>query len=430
MNNSFTKGIYMLTQKPKGTKDVTPDESYIWQYIEQKAREITAAYGYREIRTPVFEHTELFLRGVGDTSDIVQKEMYTFDDKGNRSITLKPEGTAGAARSFIEEGMSSKPQPVKMYYFTPVFRYENTNKGRLREHHQFGVEVFGAKTAVMDAEVIALDINFLKSLGLNGLSVSLNSIGCEKCRPVYQQKLKEYLSANYDGLCETCKTRFDKNPMRILDCKEDRCKHIIEGAPVPIDHLCDECKEHHELLGQLLTAAGIPYEIDPMIVRGLDYYTKTVFEIIANIDGKITISGGGRYDNLIKELDGPDTCGVGFGLGIERLIMLLKQENLLPEAESNCDVFIASAGEGTSAAAFALAQNLRANGISCELEYNSRSFKAQFKQAGKYNASYVVVIGSNELECGEYNVKNMANSTEEKVSADAVCKYIIDNLNK
>ncbi len=420
----------MLTQKPKGTKDVTPEESYIWQYIEDKARKITAKYGYREIRTPVFEHTELFLRGVGDTSDIVQKEMYTFDDKGNRSITLKPEGTAGAARSFIEEGMSSKPQPVKMYYFTPVFRYENTNKGRLREHHQFGIEVFGAKTAVMDAEVIALDINFLKSLGLKDLSVSLNSIGCEKCRPAYQQKLKEYLRDNYDGLCETCKSRFEKNPMRILDCKEDRCKHIIEGAPVPIDNLCDECKEHNELLQKLLKAAGISFEIDPMIVRGLDYYTKTVFEIIANIDGKITISGGGRYDNLISELGGADTCGVGFGLGIERLIMLLKQEDLLPEAKTGCDVFIASAGEGTSEAAFALAQCLREQNISCELEYNSRSFKAQFKQAGKFDAKYVVVIGSNELESGEYNVKNMSASTEEKVNVNDVCRYIADHLGK
>ncbi len=418
----------MLTQKPKGTKDVTPEESYIWQYIEQKARNITSAYGYREIRTPVFEHTELFLRGVGDTSDIVQKEMYTFDDKGNRSITLKPEGTAGAARSFIEEGMSSKPQPVKMYYFTPVFRYENTNKGRLREHHQFGIEVFGAKTAVMDAEVIALDINFLKSLGLKDLSVSLNSIGCEKCRPQYQLKLKDYLRENYDGLCETCKTRFEKNPMRILDCKEDRCKHIIEGAPVPIDNLCDECREHNELLQKLLTAAGIPFAIDPMIVRGLDYYTKTVFEIIANIDGKITISGGGRYDNLIKELDGPDTCGVGFGLGIERLIMLLKQENLLPQASNGCDVFIASAGEGTSEAAFALAQELRAQGIACEIEYNARSFKAQFKQAGKYDVKLVVVIGSNELESGEYNIKNMAQSTEEKIPVGDIVNYIVNNI--
>lgn len=419
----------MLTQKPKGTKDVTPDESYIWQYIEGKARDIAHLYGFREIRTPVFEHTELFLRGVGDTSDIVQKEMYTFNDKGNRSITLKPEGTAGAARSFIEEGMSSKPQPVKMFYITPVFRYENTNKGRLREHHQFGVEVFGAKTAVMDAEVISLAINFFKSLGIKGLSVNLNSIGCEKCRPHYQEVLKSYLKENYDGLCETCKTRFEKNPMRILDCKEDKCKRIIEGAPVPIDHLCDECKAHNELLQSLLANVGIPFAIDPMIVRGLDYYTKTVFEIIADIDGKITVCGGGRYDNLIKELDGPETCGVGFGLGLERLIMLLTQEKLLPEADSRCDVFIASAGEGTQVASFALAQSLREDGINCELEYNARSFKAQFKQAGKLGAKYVVVIGSNELEAGEYNVKDMANSSEEKVKAETVCDYIKSKLN-
>ncbi len=420
----------MLTQKPKGTKDITPDDSHIWQYIEQKARNITEIYGLKEIRTPVFEHTELFLRGVGDTSDIVQKEMYTFNDKGNRSITLKPEGTAGAARSYIEEGMSSKPQPVKLYYFTPVFRYENTNKGRLREHHQFGIEVFGAKTAVTDAEVIAVAINFLKSLGLKGLSVNLNSIGCEKCRPAYQEKLKAYLKDNYDELCDTCKSRFEKNPMRILDCKEKNCKHIIENAPVPIDCLCDECREHNELLQKLLKAADIPFDIDPMIVRGLDYYTKTVFEIIADIDGKITICGGGRYDNLIAELDGPATCGVGFGLGIERLIMLLRQENLIPEATDRCDVFIASMGEGTHEAAFALAQDLRARGIKTELEYNNRSFKAQFKQAGKYDAKFVVVIGSNELETGEFNVKNMAESLEEKINRNDVAAYLADKLGR
>lgn len=418
----------MLTQKPKGTKDITPEESYIWQYIEEKARKKADLYGYKEIRTPVFEHTELFLRGVGDTSDIVQKEMYTFNDKGNRSITLKPEGTAGAARSYIEEGMYSKTQPVKMYYFTPVFRYENTNKGRLREHHQFGVEVFGAKSPVMDAEIISLAVSFLRSLGLKGLSVNLNSIGCEKCRPAYQQKLKEYLKENYDGLCDTCKSRFEKNPMRILDCKEKGCKHIIEGAPVPIDHLCDECKEHNEQLKKLLTAAEIPFSIDPMIVRGLDYYTKTVFEIIADIDGKITICGGGRYDNLIKELDGPETCGVGFGLGLERLIMLLRQEELLPYTTPKCDVFIAYAGEGTAEAAFALAQELRATGLRSELEYNGRSFKAQFKQAGKYEAKYVAVIGSNELEAGIYNIKNMSMGTEEKVAAHDACTYLSSHI--
>lgn len=418
----------MLTQKPKGTKDITPDESYIWQYLEANARKTADLYGYREIRTPIFEHTELFLRGVGDTSDIVQKEMYTFNDKGNRSITLKPEGTAGVARSYIEEGMFSKTQPVKMYYFTPVFRYENTNKGRLREHHQFGVEVFGAKSPVMDAEIISLAVNFLESTGLKGLSVNLNSIGCEKCRPAYQQKLKEYLRANYDGLCDTCKLRFEKNPMRILDCKEKNCKHIIEGAPVPIDHLCDECKEHNEDLKKLLTAAGIPFSIDPMIVRGLDYYTKTVFEIIADIDGKITICGGGRYDNLIEELDGPATCGVGFGLGLERLIMLLRQENLIPDTKSQCDVFIAYSGEGTGETAFALAQKLRASGVRTELEYNGRSFKAQFKQAGKYAAKYVAVIGSNELEAGLCNIKNMSTGTEEKVAMQDVCNYLSSQL--
>lgn len=414
----------MLTQKPKGTKDVTPEESYIWQYIEEKARTIAHTFGYREIRTPVFEHTELFLRGVGDTSDVVQKEMYTFLDKGNRSITLKPEGTAGAARSFIEEGMTSKPQPVKMYYFTPVFRYENTNKGRLREHHQFGIESFGAKMPTMDAEVICLALQLLGSLGLQGLSVNLNSIGCEKCRPRYQQVLKEFLSENYDALCDTCKSRFEKNPMRILDCKTESCKRIVEKAPVPMDYLCDECREHQQQLEELLRAANIPFTIDTRIVRGLDYYTKTVFEIIADIGGNITICGGGRYDNLITELDGPATCGVGFGMGLERLIMLLKQEEKLPVETPRCDVLIAAFGEGTAAASFALAEQLRRAGIKTEIEHNGRSFKAQFKSADKLNAAYVVVIGTRELETGVYTVKDMKESREEPVECARILEYI------
>ena len=418
----------MLTQKPKGTKDVTPEESYIWQYIEEKARNIARTFGYREIRTPVFEHTELFLRGVGDTSDVVQKEMYTFSDKAGRSITLKPEGTAGAARSYIEEGMNSLPQPVKMYYLTPVFRYENTSKGRLREHHQFGIESFGAKMPTMDAEVICLAIELLKSLGLKGLSVNLNSIGCEKCRPQYQQKLKEYLQTHYDDLCDTCKGRFEKNPMRILDCKTESCKRIVANAPVPIDYLCEECQTHMDQLKALLSAAEIPYAIDPMIVRGLDYYTKTVFEIIADIGGNITICGGGRYDNLIAELEGPPTCGVGFGMGLERLIMLLSQEDKLPAETSRCDVLVAFAGEGTAPAAFALAQKLRQCGIKTELEHNGRSFKAQFKSADRLNAAYTVVIGTRELETGIYTVKNMRESAENPVKAELVCDYIMNEL--
>ena len=314
----------MAIQAPKGTKDVTPRESYKWQYIEKIARETCDNFGFSEIRTPVIEHTELFLRGVGDTTDIVQKEMYTFDDKGGRSITLKPEGTAGAARMFIENNLFNDPQPTKMYYlYCPVFRYDKPQAGRLREHHQFGVEVYGAPRASIDAECIELAMTVLDKIGVKGLSVNINSIGCPNCRPKYNELLKEYLRSNYDGLCETCKSRFEKNPLRILDCKEEKCKRICEGAPTILDCLCDECRAHFEELKGCLDSVGIQYKVDPFIVRGLDYYTKTVFEIIANSEGYSgTVCGGGRYDGLLEQLGGPKLPGIGFGMGMERLLLI------------------------------------------------------------------------------------------------------------
>ncbi|MGI6153928.1 MAG: histidine--tRNA ligase, partial [Christensenellaceae bacterium] len=320
----------MAINAPKGTKDVLPGESYKWQYIEKTVREICSVFGYREIRTPVFEHTELFLRGVGDTTDIVQKEMYTFTDKGDRSVTLKPEGTAGVVRAFIESGLANGPQPTKMYYLNcPVFRYERPQSGRLREHHQFGIEAFGAGDASVDAEVISVALTLFDKVGMKNLRLNINSIGCEKCRPGYHEALKDYLRENYDSLCETCKERFEKNPLRILDCKVESCQSLIKEAPVMIDHLCEECDSHFDALKGYLGALDIEYSVNPFIVRGLDYYTKTVFEIISDsIGAQGTVCGGGRYDKLVKEIGGPDMPGIGFGLGIERLLLVMENEGI------------------------------------------------------------------------------------------------------
>ena len=315
----------MLTQAPRGTKDVLPAESYRWQALEARMRSAAALAGYREVRTPVFEHTELFLRGVGDTTDIVQKEMYTFQDKGDRSITLKPEGTAGAVRCFLEHNLYADALPCKMYYLNaPIFRYENPQSGRLREHHQFGVECFGAKEATADAELILLAYHLLQDLGVKNLSVEINSIGCPKCRPVYHSRLKEFLGERIDQMCATCRERFDRNPLRVLDCKEKKCQELTKDAPNMLDLLCDECRGHFGQLQECLSLAGIPYRINSRIVRGLDYYTKTVFELITETkDGKLTVCGGGRYDNLVAQIGDQDIPAVGFGMGLERVLMLL-----------------------------------------------------------------------------------------------------------
>ena len=330
----------MLTQAPKGTRDMLPQDAYLWHWIEQKEREAAARAGYREIRTPVFEHTELFLRGVGDTTDIVQKEMYTFKDKGDRSITLKPEGTAGAVRSFIENHLFAETLPCKVYYLNaPIFRYENPQSGRLREHHQFGMECFGGKEPTVEAELISTLMGMLTSLGLKNLSVHINSIGCPNCRPKYHAALKQYLGDNIHCMCATCRERFEKNPLRILDCKEEKCRDIVKDAPVILDCLCDECREHFNQLQALLTAQKIPFEIDPHIVRGLDYYTKTVFEIIMQSGREgLALCGGGRYDGLVEQLGGPATPAAGFGIGAERILIELRNQNLLPPEPSTTEL--------------------------------------------------------------------------------------------
>lgn len=416
----------VAVKAPKGTKDVLPQESYKWQYIENLVRKITALAGYREIRTPIFEHTELFLRGVGDTTDIVQKEMYTFNDKGNRSITLRPEGTAGVVRAFLEGGLPSNAQPTKMYYLSaPVFRYEKPQSGRLREHHQFGVEVFGAPDASIDAEVINIALTLLNELGLENLRLNINSIGCEKCRPRYNELLREYLHGHADKLCEACNERMDRNPLRALDCKEEGCRMVVKSAPLMIDHLCEECSAHFKALKKYLDALGIEYAVNPFIVRGLDYYTKTVFEIISNsIGAQGTVCGGGRYDKLMKQVGGPELPGIGFGMGIERLLLVIENEGIKIERPALTDVFLCTHGQQARLRAAQLVRDLRCAGVKADMDHCARSIKAQFKYADKIGAKFVGVIGETELADGTVVLKTMKTG-EERVVVQSEIKELI-----
>ena len=414
---------------PKGTKDVLPNQSYKWQFIEKTARETAAAFNIKEIRTPVFEHTELFLRGVGDTTDIVNKEMYTFEDKGGRSITLKPEGTAGAARMFIENGLVGSPMPIKAYYLTPCYRYERPQAGRLREFHQFGIEVFGSKSPDMDAEVIFAASSFLKKLGINQTRLKLNSIGCKTCRAQYNSALKEYLKPNLSHMCSTCRERFDKNPLRILDCKEEECKKITANAPTILDYLCPECHDHFESVKNLLTAQGVEFEIDAGIVRGLDYYTKTVFEFVSTaIGAQGTVCGGGRYDGLIEELGGGSVPAIGFAAGIERLIMLMENTSSSFPEEAKPAIYIAGMDGVTRAKAFSIANSLRVKGICAEIDHMERSVKAQLKYADKIGAKFVAVIGDSELAEGSVNLKKMSDGTQTKVAFADIYDFLAKNI--
>lgn len=406
----------MLTQAPKGTVDMLPKDAHRWQSIQENMRRICALAGYREIRTPIFEHTELFQRGVGDTTDVVQKEMYTFNDKGNRSITLKPEGTAGAARALIEAHLYAETLPVKMYYSEcPCFRYEKPQAGRLRQFHQNGVEVFGAKDASIDAEIIDLAMKILAANGIGDLSLNINSIGCPTCRKAYHEKLKAYLEPKLGCLCKTCQERFERNPLRILDCKEDSDK--LSDAPAMLDNLCPECAEHFKKLKKYLTALGLNYKVDPRIVRGLDYYTKTVFEIITETPGgNLTVCGGGRYDGLVQELGGPELSGIGFGMGIERMIMVQDLRGVAPVAPPLCDVFVVTMGDDARVEGLKLADELRSAGIRADIDHAARSMKAQFKFANKIGAKKVIVIAGDELEKGVVKLRDMENSTEEEIA--------------
>ena len=402
---------------PKGTKDMLPRDAAAWHYVEQKARETAALFSFREIRTPMFEHTELFTRGVGETTDIVTKEMYTFEDKGGRSMTLRPEGTAGVARAFIENGLGQDVMPMKAYYLASVFRYERPQSGRLREHHQFGVELYGSSSPYADAEVISLAHTFLSSVGIGGLTLHLNSIGCKECRPKFNAALRGYIGDNLDRMCGKCRERFDKNPLRILDCKEEKCREIVKAAPSITDFLCDDCRAHFEQLQGILERQGVPFVVDPSVVRGLDYYTRTVFEFVSeDIGAQGTVCGGGRYDGLVEEVGGKSTPAVGFGLGLERLLLVLKNTGRLDAPRERADAYLAPLGERAAGEVPAIAAGLRRAGVSADYDMMGRGVKAQMKYADKSGARFVVVIGDNELESGTAVLKNMDTGEERSVA--------------
>ncbi len=411
----------MLTKAPRGTKDWYGLDIIIKRKIEDTFRDLMHYYHVKEMETPVFEHTELFLRGVGETTDVVQKEMYTFMDKGNRSITLKPEGTAGFARSFVENHMYANPQPTKLFYITPAFRYEKPQAGRFRQHHQAGLEIFGSSEPIAEVELISVLRRLFQILGIKNAQLHINSIGCSKCRQEYNKALMTYLKKHEDGLCETCKERMEKNPLRILDCKNPSCRKVIKDAPRTIDYLCEECQQHFEALKQMLDTLNIPYVVDTNIVRGLDYYTKTVFEFI-DADG-VTICGGGRYDNLINEISGKEVPAVGFGCGLERLMLALTKEGITLAEESVPDIYIGILGAGATAQAYELVTELRHNQIIVETDYLGRSVKAQMKYANKIGAKYTVIIGENEIAENEVQLKNMETGETNKISLNELVNY-------
>lgn len=415
----------MAIKAPKGTKDTMPRDSYKVQYIEKEFSELCRLYGFGEVRTPMFESTELFNRGVGETTDIVQKEMYTFEDLGHRSITLKPEGTSPAVRAFIESHDYAEMQPTKYYYDTPCFRYERPQAGRLREFHQFGVENFGTPDMMADAEVIALASDFIKKIGIEDVELRINSVGCRECRPVYRKALQDYLRPYYEELSDISKDRFEANPMRIIDSKDVTDQRIAKDAPYMLDYLCDDCKAAFEALKANLDAMGISYVFDPRIVRGLDYYTKTAFEFVTTkIGAQGTICGGGRYDHLVEEIGGPSIPGVGFGLGKERLLILMEQNDIIVDDPNVPDISVSFIGDKARLYALDLVHKLRAGGVSAIIDTLNRNLKGQMKYANKLNARYSVVIGENEIEKGIVTLKNMHSGEQKEINAIDITKEI------
>ena len=409
----------VITKKIKGTEDVLPKDSYRWQFVEDVMRKESAAYGFKEIRTPVFEHTELFARGVGQTTDVVQKEMYTFDTKGGESVTLRPEGTAGAARAVLEHGLVNDSLPIKASYFVSCYRYEKPQAGGLREFHQFGLECYGTQSPVADAELICAAQSIFDRLGIKQLRLEINSIGCPTCRAEYHKALKEYFHGYKDELCETCNSRLEKNPMRILDCKSPVCSKIAQGAPKITDYLCDECKEHFASVQKYLDAAGVEYTVNPTIVRGLDYYTKTVFEFVTDFIGaQGTVCGGGRYDGLIEELGGKHLPSLGFAMGIERLLMLMDKQGIEIPKPSTCDLYVAVMGESASLKSFEIIKAVRSCGLIAETDVVGRGLRAQMKYADKIGAKFSMVLGDNEIEQGKAVIKNMSSGEQTEIVLD------------
>lgn len=414
-----------MINAPRGTNDILPPESAKWNYIESKAKYIFDLYNYDEIRTPIFEYTELFQRGIGEATDIVEKEMYTFEDKSGRSLTLRPEGTASVVRSFLENKIYGKAQPTKYFYIGPMFRYERPQAGRYRQFNQLGVEVFGSQDPMVDAEVIALGMSYMDILGLKDLQLYINSIGCPDCRPQYLEKLREYLNENSEDLCKDCKNRIDKNPLRVLDCKNDSCQSVIRNAPKIIENLCEECEVHFNSLKDNLKNIGIAYEIDPTLVRGLDYYTKTAFEVkYEGLGAQDTIFGGGRYDKLAEEIGSKDIPGIGFALGIERLLLTLEKQEIEIPIDKSIDIYVTTIGPKAKAASFELLEKFRKKGIKAEIDYQDRSVGGQMKSADRMNATYTVIIGENELESGKATVRNMKNGEEQEIKLESIVESI------
>lgn len=418
----------MAITAPRGTQDFLPEQTAEWRMLEEKIRHICSLYGFGEIRTPMFESTELFLRGIGETTDVVTKEMYTFNDRGGRSMTLRPENTASVVRAFLEHKLYGEQKVHKFYYMGPMFRHDRPQAGRYRQFNQFGIEEIGSKDPAVDAEIIAMAFQLFHELGLNDLVLHLNSVGCPKCRPVYRQKLLDFFADKKDQLCHDCQERLEKNPLRVLDCKEDGEKMVALGVPQITDNLCDDCREHFTKVQQYLTQIGIPFELDSRLVRGLDYYTNTAFEIMyAPLGAQSTVCGGGRYDGLIEEVGGPSVPGMGFAVGMERLLLTLKEQNLLPQIPENKPVFIVALGDAAKEKAFELQQTLRSHDMYAEIDLLGRSMKGQMKSANKLNADYTVIIGEDELAQGQAQVRNMATKEQVSVPLDGIVAYMETN---
>lgn len=416
----------MLTTRPRGTNDILPGEIEKWHYLEKVLRQVAELYGYREIRTPVFEHTELFQRGVGESTDIVEKEMYTFSDRGERSLTLRPEGTASTVRAFLEHKLYSGPLPAKFYYIGAMFRYDRPQAGRYRQFHQFGVEVFGSRDPGLDAEVIAMAMDIYDKLGLHDLIVELNSVGCPRCRQAHREVLQEYLRSKLADLCPTCQGRFERNPLRILDCKSPRCRELVAEAPTIDKMLCEDCREHFSLVQEYLQNLQVPYTLNPSLVRGLDYYTNTAFEIVARgIGAQSSIGGGGRYDNLIEECGGHSVPGIGYAMGMERILLTLEEQGVVLPVEDKKLIFIATLGEEAQKAGVSLAQKLRGAGLTVERDYLGRSLKAQLKAADRVQTPFTVIIGEEEVKKGEAVLRKMKESSQEVLSLQDIVSYLI-----
>ena len=419
----------MLTNAPRGTKDILPDTVGQWTYVEEKIRDLCARYGYKEIRTPMFEHTELFYRGIGEGTDVVDKEMYTFTDRGDRSITLRPENTASAVRAYLQNKLYGDSSLTKLFYIGSMFRYDRPQAGRMREFHQFGVEALGESNPAVDAEIIMLAMDLLGGLGLKDLKLSLNSVGCPKCRPVYRKVLQDFFRDKLEDLCDDCKDRFERSPLRILDCKADADKPYMADAPKITDCLCEECQDHFHKVQHFLTEAGVEFELDARLVRGLDYYTKTAFEIkYPPLGAQSAVAGGGRYDGLIEEIGGNPTPAVGFATGLERVLLALEKQNLLPEMDNKTDAFVVALGEEAQGAAFKLLTKLRQAGLKAGMDYAGRSMKAQMKQANKANARFALIIGEDEVKEACVQLKDMEKSEQEKVSFDNIVDKLISEV--